>query len=221
MEGLIYILSNEGMRNFYKIGETKRTIEARMKELYNTSVPYPFEIEFLMKVENSCYVETLLHRYWDKKRTPNREFFKFNKKDLDATKEMCITVFKGEVLDSDMIEIEDPNAKANNEDLNEEYSDDNNKEIRVKGDFNMLNIPVGSELIFKKDNSIKCIVAGENKVEFGKELFSLTSLARKFLQEKFHWKTGNINGFRFFIYENESLWDRRLRLESEAEDCRL
>jgi hypothetical protein len=42
---LVYLLSNEAMPGWVKIGRTKQ-IERRLKDLYNTSVPLPFKEEY-------------------------------------------------------------------------------------------------------------------------------------------------------------------------------
>ncbi|WP_192815192.1 GIY-YIG nuclease family protein, partial [Treponema pedis] len=49
--GIVYILSNPAMPGIYKIGITSRNdIKHRLKELYTTSVPVPFECEYACRV---------------------------------------------------------------------------------------------------------------------------------------------------------------------------
>ena len=76
--GYVYILSNEAMPGIYKIGATSRDdLDARLRELYTTSVPLPFECEFACKVEDFRKVEKMLHTvFYDYRINPNREFFK-------------------------------------------------------------------------------------------------------------------------------------------------
>ena len=53
---IVYILSNESIPNWIKIGRTN-SIDRRLKELYNTSVPLPFELFHFIK--SSTYEESL------------------------------------------------------------------------------------------------------------------------------------------------------------------
>lgn len=42
-EGIVYVLSNEAMPGLVKIGLTgRKDLEDRLNELYNTSVPVPY-----------------------------------------------------------------------------------------------------------------------------------------------------------------------------------
>ena len=50
--GYIYCFSDPTRPNLLKIGMTERTPEDRVKELYNTSTPLPFEIKFAKKSMN-------------------------------------------------------------------------------------------------------------------------------------------------------------------------
>jgi len=79
MKGFIYILSNPSFeRDVYKIGmTTRKDISHRIKELFNTSLPFPFKCEYLGSVNNITDTEVLIHSFFDYYRlNPNREFFK-------------------------------------------------------------------------------------------------------------------------------------------------
>ena len=44
--GIVYVLSNRAMPGLVKIGMTTRhELDARLKELYTTGVPVPFDVE--------------------------------------------------------------------------------------------------------------------------------------------------------------------------------
>ena len=63
-EGIVYVLTNPCMPGIVKIGMTERkNIEARLKELYTTGVPLPFECKFSFNVKkNECAkIEKALH----------------------------------------------------------------------------------------------------------------------------------------------------------------
>ncbi len=45
--GIVYVLSNRAMPGLVKIGMTTRPeLDARLKELYTTGVPVPFDVEY-------------------------------------------------------------------------------------------------------------------------------------------------------------------------------
>ncbi len=50
--GIVYLLTNPVMPGLVKIGmTTQEDIDKRMKELYTTGVPVPFECQFACKVK--------------------------------------------------------------------------------------------------------------------------------------------------------------------------
>ena len=51
--GIVYLLTNPVMPGLVKIGmTTQEDIDKRMKELYTTGVPVPFECQMLCKTHN-------------------------------------------------------------------------------------------------------------------------------------------------------------------------
>ena len=60
-DGTIYILVNEAMEGYTKIGKTTSPVEQRMKELDSTGVPLPFECFYAARVEDIDFVERKLH----------------------------------------------------------------------------------------------------------------------------------------------------------------
>ena len=62
--GIVYLLTNPVMPGLVKIGmTTQEDIDKRMKELYTTGVPVPFECQFACKVmKGDCAkIEKALH----------------------------------------------------------------------------------------------------------------------------------------------------------------
>ena len=52
--GIVYLLTNPVMPGLVKIGMTaQKDIEKRMRELYTTGVPVPFECQFACKVRRA------------------------------------------------------------------------------------------------------------------------------------------------------------------------
>lgn len=83
---VVYLLSNECIPGWVKIGRTK-SIEERLSKLYSTSVPLPFKVEQTLSttnVQNSRLLEKSIHNIIDtinpdlRKNTDasRREFFK-------------------------------------------------------------------------------------------------------------------------------------------------
>ena len=60
-DGYIYSLSHPCMPGILKVGMTERTPEERAKELFTTSVPSPFKIEFAKRVKDPKGKESSLH----------------------------------------------------------------------------------------------------------------------------------------------------------------
>lgn len=74
--------------------------------------------------------------------------------------------------------------------------------------FGSLGVPVGSELFFNKNDQISCIVLDDvNQVEYEGKAWAISSLAIHLLGVQ------SANGYCYFVYEGETLWERRLRLE--------
>ena len=77
--------------------------------------------------------------------------------------------------------------------------------------FENLGVPIGAKLTFTKNNQITCTVLnGINQVEYNGTPWIISSLAMDLLG------VSPANGFSFFSYEGETLWDRRVRLEREG-----
>ena len=77
--GIVYLLTNPCMPGIVKIGKTSRTdLQNRMKELYTTGVPVPFECVYACRIKLSHMdkLETTLHSAFEPYRVnKNREFF--------------------------------------------------------------------------------------------------------------------------------------------------
>jgi hypothetical protein len=81
--GCVYCLSNPGLPGLYKIGETSKSIEKRIKQLNNTSIPYDYVVEFSKKVINSVKTETAAHNYFKSYRVnTQKEFFNASLQDI-------------------------------------------------------------------------------------------------------------------------------------------
>ena len=75
--GIVYVLENAAMPGIVKIGKTSRdSVEKRLKELYSTGVPVPFDCVYAARVTNEEEVERAFHDAFGPYRiNPKREFF--------------------------------------------------------------------------------------------------------------------------------------------------
>lgn len=78
--------------------------------------------------------------------------------------------------------------------------------------FHTLGIPIGAELVFTKDSHVICTVLDDtNQVEYQGKHWAISALATRLLD------VSVANGFSYFSYEGETLWERRLRLDQQAD----
>lgn len=91
-KGIVYVLTNSAMPGLVKIGMTTRgNIDDRMKELYSTGVPVPFDSVYAceIKVSNCAKIEKALHKAFEPNRiNANREFFRIDAAQTTAILEL-------------------------------------------------------------------------------------------------------------------------------------
>lgn len=74
--GWVYVLGNEAMGSIYKIGSTTRSVERRMREMYTTGVPVPFDCIFGEWFSDCRAAERFIHSEMQEYRLDaSREFF--------------------------------------------------------------------------------------------------------------------------------------------------
>ena len=77
MADIVYILTNDAMPGLVKIGMTITDLAGRIRQLYQTSVPLPYQLFFACEVTNATLVETrLLDAFGDHRVSRNREFLR-------------------------------------------------------------------------------------------------------------------------------------------------
>lgn len=89
---IVYVLSNRVMSGLVKIGMTTRPeLDARLKDLYSTGVPVPFDVEYACEVKaaDCCKIEKALHTAFDLQRiNVCRESFQIKKEQAVAIFEL-------------------------------------------------------------------------------------------------------------------------------------
>jgi T5orf172 domain len=171
---IVYVLTNPAMPGLVKIGKTTNLeIEVRLRQLYGTGVPVPFDCAFACQVKDAHEVERALHFAFGNIRiNPNREFFK-----IEA--ERVISVLKLLKVDDITAEFENK-IEADIEEVDKQSSQQLKDAKRPRMDFYELGIPQGSILV-SKDGSKQVKVMEAKKVDLDGYLCSLTEATRKLL----------------------------------------
>lgn len=171
---IVYVLTNPAMPGLVKIGKTINSeIDIRMRQLYGTGVPVPFDCAFACQVKDAHEVERALHFAFGNIRiNPNREFFK-----IEA--ERVISVLKLLKVDDVTAEFE-YKIEADIEEVDKQSSQQLKDAKRPRMDFFELGIPQGSILV-SKDGSKQVKVVEAKKVDLDGHICSLTEATRKLL----------------------------------------
>ena len=171
---IVYVLTNPAMPGLVKIGKTTQLeVDDRMRQLYGTGVPVPFDCAFACQVRDASEVEKALHLAFGTARiNPNREFFRVEPERIvailkplkvdDVTRQFEATI------ESDVTAVDRQSAQTLKE------------ARRPRMNFHELGIPDGSVLV-SKDGRHQAIIIGEKKVQFDGEMCSLTAATRKIL----------------------------------------
>jgi len=196
--GIVYVLTNPAMSDMVKIGMTNRdTVDARMKELFNTSVPLPFECEYACKVANCEKVEKALHIAFQPYRIhAQREFFKINP-------EQAIAILK--LLDKSSDITKEIVNEINNDltDIDKVASENFKRKMRPPLNFREMDIPVGAKLVFfKDDSSVEVEVCGDRKILYKGVETSLSAVTKELLELDYY-----VPPTRYWIYNGKSLND--------------
>jgi hypothetical protein len=183
------------MVGYVKIGRTTN-LSQRLSILDNTSMPLPFECFYAAIVNDANFVEKQLHQAFEDSRVRrNREFF-------EISPERVVAALK-------MVEIEDVTPKddiVENED--DQIALDQARKRRANFNFNLVKIPIGSELTFTRDSEIKCEVVDSRQVKYSDKVMSLSAAAKEALASiGVLWKA--VQGPLYWEYGGKTLDDIR------------
>jgi hypothetical protein len=204
--GKVYILTNDSMPGIIKIGITdQESIEDRIKSLDNTSIPKPFRFYFAIETEKYKEIEKLMHNaFSDYRIRNNREFF-----EMDPERAVAALKISNA-----------PEIKFNNEMIDEEgiIIDENiQKKSKKRFSFSYVDIPIGSELIYTRDENVKCKVISDNEVEYNNKNYYLSRLEDELLtQNGYNWK--GVTGPLYFMYNEKTLSELKKEKELETND---
>ncbi len=196
MNEIIYILINEAMPGYVKIGRTTN-LEQRIRSLDTTSVPLSFECFYACTVKDAQFVERQLHdAFLDHRVRSSREFF-------EISPERAVAALK-------LAEIQNVTPKKDFVETQEDQQALNQARTRrAIFNFKMVDIPVGAELVFSRDENVKAKVIDNRSIMFNGEITSLSTSAQKILGYDY-----GVAGTDYWMYEGETLDERRRRIES-------
>lgn len=196
--GIVYLLTNPAMPGLVKIGMTaQKDIDKRMKELYTTGVPVPFECQYACRVKKSdCKkIEKALHTAFSPQRiNANREFFRIQ---VEQAKAILELFHHEDVTESVSDEIEN--------DLTEE-----DKAASVKAqqrrpalNFYEMGMQKGDVMFWRDNPEISVTIISEHKVAYHGEPMSLSALSAQLKG----YKVKYIGPCPYWIYQEKSLSD--------------
>ena len=192
MNEIIYILTNESMLGYVKIGKTTNNLEQRVRDLSaSTSVPLPFTVFYACKVKDANFVEHQLHDAFDNNRVnPRREFFQIAPERVVAA--LKLAEIENITPKKDLIETKE-DREAHEEAL----------ERRGRFNFEMVKIPLDSEIYFSRDESKKARVVDlypSQSIELDGKKTSLSDSAREILGVSY-----GVAGADYCMYDGEKL----------------
>lgn len=212
--GVIYILTNPSFPDYVKIGYA-HNIETRLKQLNRSeTIPFAFRVYAVYAVESEL-TDKELHKLIDKLNPDLRtienfdgkervkEFYAMSAEDAYGLLE-CIAKISGTL---DRLQRLTPEG---HEILDEQIANEVRETVR-RGPFRFsaCNIPIGSQIEFIEDSSIKATVVDDRRIEYNGETTSVSALAQK-LKGFDH----AVQGTLWFTYQGEKLTDIRDRVEA-------
>ena len=184
-KGYIYIMTNPSLKGMVKIGYAA-DVEKRRQQLSTTALPYEYEVyatyETSGKLEDKKLHKLIDNLNPDLRVSKNREFFVMSAEDAYELLE-SVAMISGS---------QDKLTKV-------KVSATGNSSQTVKRpavNFVKCNIPVGAELVYVDDSTIKAVVVDEHKVQYNNELTSLSAIAKSI-------KGYSVSGPTLFTYKGK------------------
>ena len=215
-KGVIYILTNPSFPQYVKIGYAD-DMKSRLAQLNRSEcTPFAFRVYATYEVD-SRLTDIKLHEIIEllnpdlraidtvegKKR--RREFFAMSPEEayglFEAMAEIHGTTNRLKLIEPSAIEKQEAIVAK---EITMEY-----RERANPFSFSMVNIPIGAQVTYYKDDSIVCTVVGDKKVEYNGEVMSLTMAARIIMNLPHDYA---LPGPAYFKYKGELLNDIRVRL---------
>lgn len=201
--GFVYLLTNPAMPGLVKIGLTQADdVQTRMKQLYNTGVPVPFECVYSKHVNDCKTIEQALHvAFGDNRVNQKREFFR-----IDPARIMAIL----EILPGTEQEFSED---AGAEDQLDRVALDKERKRRANFKFSMIGLIPGTVLHWRRNPEITCTVHDDKNVNFEGNITSLSDAAN-IVNQRDGRKCTAMPGTDWWMYEEQTL----AAIRSEKED---
>jgi hypothetical protein len=202
----VYVLTNPAFENYVKVGKTTN-LEQRLRQLDNTSVPLPFRCVYAVEVDDDAQVERLVHQAFADHRTrTTREFFEVDPQRVIAA--LKLTRGRDVTPKSDIAEDEE-GVKA---------LEKATRKPRKTYKFSDAGLKVGDVIHYANNDQITAQVVSEKKVLFEGDETSLSKSALTLLhRDGYTWQT--VNGWQFWMFEEETIAERLERLLEDAEEA--
>lgn len=186
------------MPGLVKIGMTTReSIDTRMKELYSTGVPVPFDCVYAceVKVSDCAKIEKALHKAFEPNRiNANREFFSIRPEQATAILELFN---RKDITNEVVAEIENdltPADKVAGEKIKTNR--------RPPLNFREMGIQRNSVLTFVNDPSVCVTVIADKKVSYNDNEISLTAITKQLLGLDYA-----VQPVKYWVYNGKNLRD--------------
>lgn len=170
--GIVYLLTNPVMPGLVKIGMTERAeMDARLRELYTTGVPVPFDCQYACKVKKSdcTKIERALHTAFAPQRVnANREFFRIQ---VDQAKAIL-----------ELFHHEDMTQEVAGEIANDLTPEDVAAKTRAQVhrpplNFLEMGMQIGDILQWKDDPTIFVTITSGRTIKYNEEEVSISALS--------------------------------------------
>ncbi len=185
MSGYIYIMTNPCLQNMVKIGYAT-DVEQRRKQLSTTALPYDYEVyatyETTGKLEDKKLHKLIDSLNPDLRVTKTREFFVMSPEEAYDLL-LAIATISG------------TQNKLKKTKVATQQSVKNTKNPPIN--FSKCGIPLGAELVYIHDDSVKVIVESDRKVIYNNEITSLSAVVANIKGVK------SIQGPAFFTYNGK------------------
>lgn len=185
-KGFIYIMTNPALKDMVKIGYAT-DVEARRKQLSTTALPYDYEVYATYETSGNLE-DKKLHRMIDNlnpdlRVSKNREFFVMTPQEAFELLEAIATISGT----GDKLKRKGKNVPK----TPVQYI----KKPPIN--FTKCGIPMGAELVFTEDPTVKVTVVSDRKVQWNEEETSLSAVAGALKHSK------AIQGSAFFTYNGK------------------
>lgn len=204
MVEIVYILTNESMPGLIKIGRTNSDLATRIRGLYQTGVPLPFELFYACEVRDSASVESKLHdAFGDHRISKKREFFRLAAERARAA--LSLAEIRPIALGDEVFETREDKAEV-------ELA-----KKRSRFQFSIIGIQPGTELcLYRQPNIVCTTVDDKNQVEFRGEITSLSDAALQAARELgYSWPA--VSGPWEWSYKGKRLDEIRREIEESAD----